>query len=126
MHATPRAKVRWGEVAVRDGADAARLTKALNKLLKAATTRADWGKRKDKSGTFTLSARVTTFEWQESDGVVHLDLAAVGKVLGGSGVKTKIRVGGKPSERKKLEKDGLRIVADGLVTRLADVVRRKK
>jgi hypothetical protein len=120
------AKVSWGEVFVREGADAARLTKELNKLLKAATKRADWGKRKDSKESYSLSARVTKLEWQESGGIVHLEVAAVGKVSGGAGVKTKIRVGGKPTERKKLEKEGLRIVAEGLVTRLADVVRRKK
>ena len=118
-------KVSWGEVAVREGEDSARVAKELSKLLKTATKRADWGKRKDKKAFYALSAKVTKFEWQETAGVVHLDVVAVGKLKGGAGVKTKIRVGGKPTDRKKLEKDGLRIVAEGLVTRLAELVRRK-
>lgn len=123
--AAPRSKVAWGEVAVREGDDAERLTKKLQRFLKEATRRADWGKRKDPKSEVALKAQLTRFEWHESEGVLRLDVAAVGRVVGGPGVKTKIRVGGKPNERSKLEKEGLRIVADGLVTRLAEIVRKR-
>lgn len=123
--AVARPRVAWSAVAVRDGGDAKRIGRQLDRLLKRATRRADWGKRK---GALRLSARLTRCAWQEGDGVLRLELTLVGRIDGATGgapeVRSRIRVGGHPSDKKKLERDGLRIVADGLVTRLADIARR--
>jgi hypothetical protein len=143
---TPR--VAWSEVAVRDGDDAARLAKLLGKQLSAATRRAEWkAKRKPRGASpalvkasssdaaartpakptppVPLAAKVLRFDWSQASDVVHLDVAAIGRVARGPTVRTKIRLSGKPGERAKLEKDALRIVAEGLVARLAEIVRRR-
>jgi hypothetical protein len=120
--AAARARIDWSEVAVRDGADAKRVAKTLTSLLKKAGRHADWGKGKSQ---VRLKARVAKLEWQEQEGVVRLELAVIGRVESGPEVRSRIRVGGKPSDRAKIEREGLRIVAEGLVTRLAEIVRRR-
>ncbi len=120
-HAATRPRIAWADVAVREGSDQKRIARELSALLKKATRHADWGKRK---APVRLSARVTRFAWIEGDGVVRLEVTVVGRILQGPEVRSRIRVGGHPDQRKKLEREGLRIVAEGLVTRLADIVRR--
>ncbi len=143
-----RPTVTWSEIAIRPGEDVARLTKLFEKRLKAATKRAEWKpKRKapvespplskpepaeavpakpaEPKPPVALVAKITRFDWTSREDVVHLDVAAIGRVTGGPTVKTKIRVSGRPSDRAKLEQDVLRIVAEGLVTRLAEIIRRR-
>jgi hypothetical protein len=120
--AAARPRVDWADVAVREGDDAKRLGKELQGFLKKASKRADWGKR---GGKVRLAARVARFEWLDGEEVLRLEVTVVGRVQGGPEVRSRIRVGGRPGDRKKLEKEGLRIVAEGLVTRLADIVRRR-
>lgn len=144
--AAPAPRVSWTEVEVRDGDDAPRLAKLLGKQLAAATKRAEWRpKRKPRAEPVALaksvrsdaaqkpavpkppvplSAKVSRFDWTKAADVVHLDVAAVAKAARAS-VRTKIRVSGRPGDERKLEKDALRIVADGLVARLAEIVRRR-
>ncbi|MBM4375686.1 MAG: hypothetical protein FJ095_11425 [Deltaproteobacteria bacterium] len=148
VFAAPTPRVTWSEVAVREGDDSARLAKLLGKQLSTATRRAEWkAKRKPPSATpaltrtanaeasakspskpaapVPLSAKVLRFDWSQASDVVHLDVAALGRIARGPTVRTKIRLSGKPNERSKLEKDALRLVAEGLVARLAEIVRRR-
>jgi hypothetical protein len=50
----------------------------------------------------------------------------VGRIEGGPSARSRIRLGGRPSERKKLEKDALKVVATGIVTRLAELARQSR
>jgi len=148
VSAAPTPRVTWSEIAVREGDDSARLAKLLGKHLSTATRRAEWkAKRKPQSAPpaltrtanaqasvktpskpaapVPLSAKVMRFDWSQATDVVHLDVAAIGRIARGPTVRTKIRLSGKPSERAKLERDALRFVADGLVVRLAEIVRRR-
>ena len=143
--AARKAAVTWEHVVVRPGDDVRRLKKLFETRLKAATKRAKWKpKRKDpgsssssKTSTaraprkkpqqptapVSLSANITRFEWSQSEDVIHVEVAARGRVKGGPTVNTKIRISGRPTERTKLEKEVVRIIADGIVTRLAEIVR---
>jgi hypothetical protein len=120
--AASRTRIAWAEVVVREGSDARRVAKSLSAMLKKSARHVDWGKKKE---AVRVAARITRFDWQELDDVLRLEITAVGRVEGGSEVRSRVRVGGRPTERAKLEREGLRIVAEGLVTRLAEVVRRK-
>lgn len=111
--------VEWATIDVRDGADAKRVEKSLRMLLKKATRAAKWG----KGGTLVLSARVTHFEWEQHDDVLRLTVTVVARIRSGASARSHIRVGGRLTERSKLEKQALGIVAGGLVTRLADMAR---
>jgi hypothetical protein len=111
--------VKWTAVDVREGEDAERVAKSLRKLLERASRKADWGKGK----ALQLSAKVTQLTWEESGDVVRVTVTVVAKIAGGNGARSKIRLGGKPDARRKLEQEALGIVAGGLVTRLSNIAR---
>jgi hypothetical protein len=116
--------VRWTKVeapAKHDAKVKKRIEKALSRLLKKASKRAKWGKGKK----LDLSARITKLVYEEGDEVLRVSVTVVAKIDGGKGARSHIRLGGRPNERRKVEKDALKIVADGLVTRLSDIARRR-
>jgi len=144
-----RPAVSWTEIGIRPGDDAQRLTKLFEKRIKAASKRAEWKAKPKKppSDALPLSkpdpagaplmksepkppaelvAKVVRFAWTAGKEVLHLDVEALGRMKAGPTVKTRIRLSGRPEERSNLEKDALRIVADGIVMRLAEIVRRKR
>jgi outer membrane lipopolysaccharide assembly protein LptE/RlpB len=47
----------------------------------------------------------------------------VGRLVGGPSARSRISFGGNPSEREALEKQVLSMVANGVVTRLAEIAR---
>ena len=114
-------KVDWTAVEVRPGDDAKRVSRQLRQLLRKASKSADWGKSKQ----LALSARVKVLEWEERDDLVRLKLTVVARIVGGPSARSHIRLGARPSERRKLERQALRIVAEGLVTRLAEIARKR-
>lgn len=117
-----RRRAEWTSVVVRPGEDAARVAKKLRGLLVEASRRADWG----KGVTWKLSANVGELRWERSEDVLRLDVVVVGKIEGGPSARSRIRVGGRPAERSKLEREALQIVATGLVTRLAELSRAQR
>ncbi len=119
-HAEARGRASWTQVEVRKGDDQERVGSSLKKLLVTASKKAKWG----KGEKIELSARVTKLDWETRDDVVLVHVTVVGKIKGGESARAYIRIGGRPSEKRKLEKQALRIVADGLVTRLSDIARR--
>jgi len=120
--ADARVRVKWTKVSVREGDDARRVSRTLMKLLKRKSRRAKWGKRKKR---IVLSAHVAKLEWQQvGEDVVRVSVTVVARIEGGRRARSFIRVGGRPTKRRKLERQALGIVASGLVTRLADMVRR--
>ena len=122
--AAAAARVRWREVKVRPGDDAKRVKRSLTRLLKRATRRAKWGKGRKK---IELTARVTRLTWQRrNDDVLRVSVTVVARIRGGRRARSFIRVGGSVKQRRKLEKQALGIVAGGLVTRLAEMVRKER
>jgi len=117
--ADARSRANWTKVHVRSGDDATRISATLKKLLKRASRKAKWG----KGSKLELSARVTKLTWEKRDEAVLINVTVVAKIAGSKSARSHIRIGGRPNERRKLEKQALRIIADGLVTRLSAIAR---
>lgn len=115
------AKVEWKSVDVPAGADQARRARALRALLKDAAKKADFGEAK----SVKLSARVVEFTSTTRGDVHRVSCTLVGRVVGGPSARSRISFGGRPSERLELEKQVLTMVANGVVARLAAIVRAR-
>lgn len=114
-------KVQWTRIDVPEGKDSARLAKLLKSLLTQAAKKADFGKLK----SVKLSARIVSFSSVEKGDVLQVSCTIGGKLEGGPGARSHISFGGSPKERAQLEKQVLSMVANGLVTRLAEMAKNK-
>jgi hypothetical protein len=121
-HARPRSKIEWVRVDVPGGDDAARVQKLLKQALGQAAKKANFGKAR----TVTLSARVVEMTTEERGDVLRITCTVMGRVVGGAGARSRISYGGSPDKREELEKEVLTQVANGLVARLAQIVRTKE
>lgn len=117
--ARPKPKVEWVRVDVPGGGDSARVQKVLKQALATAAKKANFGKVKNVS----LSARVVEMNVEERGDVLRITCTAMGRVVGGAGARSRISYGGSPDKREELEKEVLTQVANGLVARLAQIVR---
>lgn len=61
----------------------------------------------------------------EEDGVVTVTCTLLGKLKGGGSARSKIRFGGKPDARKKIERQVVSAATDGVMTRLAQLSRER-
>jgi hypothetical protein len=61
----------------------------------------------------------------EADGVLKVSCSLVGRLRGGGTARSKIAFGGKPDTRKKIERQVLASVTDGVMVRLAELARAK-
>ncbi len=113
-------RVKWQHVQVRKGKDAKRVAKRLRRYLTRKSKRAKWGKHK----RLTLNARVKKLHWESRGDVMLIHVTVVGRIAGGKTVRSSIRLGGHPNEKRKLEESALKIVAAGLVTRLSNITRK--
>jgi hypothetical protein len=118
-HARPR--IDWVRVDVPERDDAARVTKLFKQLLGQAAKKANFGKAKNVA----LSARIMELTVEQHGDVLHVNCTAMGRVAGGAGARSRISFGGSPEKRDELEKEVLTMVANGLVARLAQIVRTK-
>ncbi len=116
-----RKKVNWTQIDVRPGDDAKRIKHTLRRLLVKASKRAKWGKIRG----LKLRARVTKLSWEKREDVARVSVTVLARIEGGKGARSHIRLGGHNSEKRKLERQALRIVANGLVTRLAELARQR-
>jgi hypothetical protein len=114
-----KARIDWVRVDVPDGQDAGRLQKLLKQALTRAAKKANFGKAK----AVTLSARVVEISAEERGDVLRITCTVMGRVVGGAGARSRISYGGSPEKRDELEKEVLTQVANGLVARLAQIVR---
>jgi hypothetical protein len=120
--ALARPTVAFTHVEVRAGDDAPRLGHELRALLAQATRHASFGPGSPRT-KIALTARLVEFTVEEREGVLRIRCAMSGRIAGGRGARSKISFGGSPKDRAKLEKQVLRMVADGLVARLAEISR---
>ena len=116
-----RAKVDWTRIAVPPSDDSARTERVLRKLLDRAVKKADFGKARKLSA----SVRVLELQSELRDGVLRVSCTLVGKLQGGQSAKARISFGGDPSKAESLELEVLTMVANGLVTRIAELARAR-
>ncbi|WP_437674451.1 hypothetical protein [Sorangium sp. So ce131] len=114
-------KVEWKSVDVPAGEGQAQRARALRGLLTSASKKADFGKAK----SVVLSARIVEFTSSTRGDVHRVSCTVVGRVVGGPTARSRISFGGRPSERQALEKQVLTMVANGVVGRLASIVRAR-
>jgi hypothetical protein len=117
--ARPGPKIEWVRVDVPEGQDAARRTKIFKQALVQAARHASFGKAR----TVALSVRITELTVERHDDVLRINCTAMGRIKGGPGARSKISYGGDPERRDELERQVLTMVANGLVARLAQIVR---
>ena len=118
-HAGGKARVEWLRVDVPEREGAPRVQKLLKQALAQATKKANFGKGQHVS----LSARVVELTTEERGDVLRITCTVMGRVVGGAGARSRISYGGSPDKRDELEKEVLTQVANGLVARLAQIVR---
>ncbi|WP_438025112.1 hypothetical protein [Sorangium sp. So ce233] len=122
MASARETKVDWKSVDVPAGEGQARRARTLRGLLASAAKKADFGKAK----SVVLSARVVEFTSSTRGDVHRVSCTVVGRVVGGPTARSRISFGGRPSERQALEKQVLTMVANGVVGRLAAIVRSRE
>jgi hypothetical protein len=118
-YARGRSKVEWVRVDVPEGGDSARVQKLLKQALGQAAKKANFG----KDQRVALTARVVQMSVEEHGDVLRITCTVMGRVVGGAGARSRISYGGSPDKRDELEKEVLTHVANGLVARLAQIVR---
>ena len=116
-----RAKVDWTKIEVPAGEDSARISRVLRKLLNDAVRGADFGKVQKVSA----SAHVVELTWEKRGDVLRMSCTIVGRLKDGPRARSRVSFGGSPTQRKELEKQVLTMVANGMVTRLAEMARAR-
>jgi hypothetical protein len=118
-HAGGKSKVSWVRIDVPEREGSARVQKLLKQALAQAGKKANFGKAK----SVTLAARVVELSEEQHGDVLHITCTVMGRVVGGAGARSRISYGGSPEKHDELEKEVLTQVANGLVARLAQIVR---
>lgn len=116
-----RPKVVWTKVTVREGRDQDEKQKLLEKILKKEARHANWGTA--EAGPVEAQIEIRELAAVIDGDVVRVSCSGVGKIPGVGQAKSKFSFGGRPSDRAKLEKHVMELVARGIVTRLAEMAR---
>jgi hypothetical protein len=85
---------------------------------------ADWGAGRGAHIEFRV--RLDALSVEESATVIRVTCAATGFLPRGRHAKSRLSFGGAPKDRQKVVHHVLEIVARGVVTRLADIERRRR
>jgi hypothetical protein len=96
----------------------------LKRSLEHAADAADWGA--DTHSVIEYRFRVDTLDIQTSAGLVRVQCAATGELPGGKNAKSRLSFSGQASQRRELVEKVLRIVAQGVITRLAQLEHRRR
>jgi hypothetical protein len=78
------------------------------------------------AGKLGVELTIKDLTWSEEGGVVYLSFALVGRLEGGGSARSKVRFGGHPSTRKKLERQVVTAVTDGVMSRLSELARARE
>lgn len=116
-----RTSVTWTHIDVPESDGAASFGKALKKALDQAARKANFGKVKK----LDLAVKVVEFTSEQKGDVHRVSCTIIGRVPGGPSAKSRISFGGSPTDKAKLEKQVLSMVAHAVVTRLAEIVRTR-
>jgi hypothetical protein len=114
--------VDWTRVEGPKGDSAERLSRTLRGLLKEASRRADFG----KAQKVAMRARITEYAVERRGDVIRVRCAVIGRIVGGASARSRISFGGDPRNPLALEKQVLTMVANGVVSRLAALVREQE
>lgn len=98
--------------------------KHLKRALKREAYRVDWGAGRENRIEYRFT--VTELVYKLSDGALRIECSAVGRLPGGQTAKSELTFGGSLSERNALTKQVLEIVARGVITRLAELERKRR
>ena len=96
----------------------------LKRSLKREAYRADWGAGRENRIEYRFE--ITELKYTLSDGALRTHCTAVGRLPGGQTAKSQLTFGGRVSERTALTNRVLEIVARGVITRLAELERRRR
>ncbi len=96
----------------------------LRKVLRKEARRADWGAGRNNRIEYRFSVEQLRIE--QLDDVLRVSCSAVGRLPKGKTAKSNLTFGGSPSEQQRVVKRVLEIVARGVITRLAQLERRRR
>lgn len=97
------------------------IERAVRRLAENATKHLNFG----KDGKRQVSITIESLEIEESEGLVRISCTLLGKLEGGKSARSKISFGGRPAQKKKLERQVLASVTDGVMIRLAEMSQAK-
>lgn len=120
-----RPSFRIHELVLPKGVDTPKaVDKELRQWLKKAAKQQDWG----GAGNNKIEARfeLRTLSYRLDTRTLHITATLMGRLPSGRHAESTISFGGAPSERTALTRQVLRIVATGVVTRLADIERKRR
>ena len=98
--------------------------KHLTRSLKREVYRADWGAGRENRIEYRFE--VTELKFTLSDGALRIKCSAIGRLPGGRRAKSQLSFGGSALKRTALTNQVLEIVARGVVTRLAELERKRR
>jgi hypothetical protein len=98
-------------------------SKELERSVRAAVAHALKSARFGSAKHIEISIRLSELSVEEMDGIVHVTCTLSGRLKGGGAARSHVSFGDKPTKRKALVKQSLRMAAESVVTRLADMVR---
>ena len=96
----------------------------LKRVLEKEVRRVEWGAGRDNRIEYRFS--VTKLDLSVNSGVLEVACSAVGALPGGRTAKSQLTFGGAASERDRVIKQVLEIVARGVIIRLAQLERRRR
>ncbi|HEU5074716.1 MAG TPA: hypothetical protein VFU02_11090 [Polyangiaceae bacterium] len=96
----------------------------LERVLKKEVRRVEWGAGRDNRIEYRFS--VTKLDLAVNGDVVEVSCTALGALPGGRTAKSQLTFGGAASEQQRVIKQVLEIVARGVITRLAQLERRRR
>ncbi len=103
---------------------AKRLEKHLRRTLKREARRAEWGAGRDNRIEYRFA--ITRLDLREKDGVLEVTCTAVGRLPKNKVAKSHLTFGGDPKKRSEVIRQVLDIVSRGVITRLAELERRRR
>ncbi len=110
------------DVKLPDGPPSKELERTVRTAIAKAASGANFGKTKHVE----LSIRLSEMTVEVADGVVRVTCTLSGKLKGGGTARSHVTFGDVPRKKKKLTKQVLKMAAEGVVARLADVLRDRE
>jgi hypothetical protein len=109
----------WPSAGTETKARVKSVLRTLRRQASASATHLDFGER----AKVRLSLVIKELTLTEEEGLIRISCAVVGKLEGGGTAKSRISMGGKPDQRKKLERDALGATSDSVMVRLAELAK---
>lgn len=108
----------------KDITGAAGFEQHLKRILKREAYRADWGAGRENRIEYRFV--VTELSYTLREKTLRIRCSAIGRLPGGETAKSELTFGGSVGERTSLTKQVLEIVGRGVITRLAELERKRR